>query len=268
MNIKTVQRVNRLNYLGIIYDKELTFKEHINYKANNCTKLISSLYNATKLNCGLNHKALNDIHIRNFTNTHVRPSRMAKSMKIESYESKLIRVKKIKNIKMTKAYRTVSNESFCLLTGVTHIAIKKEITQLYQLRKGNTNKEANVDTNTGVKHWQYPTNRITIILEENKERSQIQIFTDGSWSEKGVGACGHHIKSLHCRFYKRCTNIQAQQLVTLTALKYTDSMETRERIATVYTDSQMTLDCLHNSNINTYVIEEIRKKLNEITNRN
>jgi len=42
-------------------------------------------------------------------------------------------------------------------------------------------------------------------------------------------------------------------------------METREKVATVYTDSQMTLDFLSNSNIYTYVIEEIRKKLNEMT---
>jgi len=48
-----------------------------------------------------------------------------------------------------------------------------------------------------------------------------------------------------------CTKYQAEQLAILSALKYTDSMETRENIATVYKDSQMTLEYLRNSNIHT-----------------
>ena len=196
-------------------------------------------------------------------------------MWIESYKFKLIRVQRIINIKMAKYYRTVSSEALCILTGMTSIAIKiEEAIQLYQITKGNTNKEAKVDTNMGVKHWQHPADTITRILEESDERSPIQIFTDGSKTEKGAGAgiaifeSVHHIKSLHCRLKKRCTNNQAEQLAILTALKYTESMQTREKIATVYTDSQMTLDSLRNSNIHTYLMEEIRRKLNEMTKTN
>jgi len=66
-----------------------------------------------------------------------------------------------------------------------------------------------------VKHWQQPADTITKILERNDKRSPIQIFTDCSMSEKGVGAgiaifeSGHHIKSPHCRLKKKCSNIQA-----------------------------------------------------------
>jgi len=184
-------------------------------------------------------------------------------------------VQRIINIKMAKYYRTVSSEALCILTGMTSIAIKiEEAIQLYQITKGNTNKEAKVDTNMGVKHWQHHTDTITRILVNKDERTPIKIFTDGSKSEKGVGAgiaifeCGHHIKSLQCRLNNRCSNNQAEQLAILTALKYTESMQTREKVATVYTDSQMTLDCLRNSNIHTYLIEEKRKKLREMTESN
>ena len=54
----------------------------------------------------------------------------------------------------------------------------------------------------------------------------------------------------------------------MTALKYIESMQTREKVAMVYTDSQMTLDSLWNSNIHTYLIEEIGKKLKEMTKSN
>jgi len=82
---------------------------------------------------------------------------LEKSMKREGYKSNLIRGQRIISIKMAKAYRTVSNIALCILTGMTHIAIKVEgATQLYIFTKANTNKEEKVDRNMGVKHWQHP----------------------------------------------------------------------------------------------------------------
>ena len=54
------------------------------------------------------------------------------------------------------------------------------------------------------------------------------------------------------------------QSAILTALKYTETLQTRDKTATVYTDSQITLDSLRNVNIHTSIIEEILKKLNEL----
>jgi len=79
---------------------------------------------------------------------------------------------------------------------------------------------------------------------------------------------GHHYKSLHCTLNNTCTTNQAQQLAIQRALKYTESMQSREKIATLYTDSQITLDSQGNGNIHTFLIEEIRKKLNEMTKTN
>ena len=82
---------------------------------------------------------------------------LEKSMKREGYKSNIIRGQRVISIKMAKAYRTVSSIALCILTGMTHIAIKIEgATQLYILTKGNKNKEAKVDTHMGVKHWQHP----------------------------------------------------------------------------------------------------------------
>jgi len=47
-------------------------------------------------------------------------------MKKESYKCKLIRVQRLINIKMAKAYRTVSHKALCILTGITPIEIKIE----------------------------------------------------------------------------------------------------------------------------------------------
>jgi len=57
---------------------------------------------------------------------------------------------------------------------------------------------------------------------------------------------------------------QAEKLAILTAIEYTETLQTTDKTATVYTDSQITLDSLRNVNIHTSIIEEILKKLNEL----
>jgi len=70
---------------------------------------------------------------------------------------------------MTKAYLTLSNVAFFILTGMTPIAIKiKDVTQLYLLTKSNPNKEGKEDTNMWLNHWQHHTDTITRILEKKK----------------------------------------------------------------------------------------------------
>jgi len=45
-------------------------------------------------------------------------------------------------------------------------------------------------------------------------------------------------------------------------------MKTTDKTATIYTDSQITLDSLQNGNIHTFIVEEIRKKLNKMMKTN
>ena len=51
-----------MKYLGVIFDSKLTFKEHINYMAEKCTKLIFALSKLSKLNWELKHAALKTIY--------------------------------------------------------------------------------------------------------------------------------------------------------------------------------------------------------------
>jgi hypothetical protein len=42
-----------------------------------------------------------------------------KAINKASYKSKVVRVQRLINIKIAKAYRTVSNDALCILTGLT-----------------------------------------------------------------------------------------------------------------------------------------------------
>jgi hypothetical protein len=63
LNNKTIPQVQKLKYLGIIIDSKLTFRDHINYIAEKCTKLIFVLAKSAKINWGLGHKALKTIYV-------------------------------------------------------------------------------------------------------------------------------------------------------------------------------------------------------------
>jgi len=168
-------------------------------------------------------------------------------------------------------YSHTSKEALCILTGLTPIAIKIEETiQFYEYVRGSTREKTLVDSDMEVKYWHHPAETITFITEDNEETSTIRIFIDESKSEQGVGAgivifkSGQLINSLKYSLNKRCTNNQAEQLSILRALEFRANIETEDKTATIYTDSRIPLDSLTNSNIHTYIIEVIRRKVAEM----
>ena len=58
------------------------------------------------------------------------------AMKYEHSRQKYIRVQRLINIRMAKAYRSTSNEALCILTGMTPINIKlEEVVKRYNINK-------------------------------------------------------------------------------------------------------------------------------------
>ena len=64
----------------------------------------------------------------------------------------------------------------------------------------------------------------------------------------------------------RCSNNQVEQLAILKALKTIDSLNKyiNPRTATIFTDSRVSLDSLHNPNNHAYLVEEIRKMVTSL----
>jgi ribonuclease HI len=93
--------------------------------------------------------------------------------------------------------------------------------------------------------------------KEEVEENPIEIFTDGSISERGVGSglaiygLGESTKTIQFRLSKKSTNSQAEQFAILSALENLEKIKTKDKRATIYTESKTTLDKLQTSNINT-----------------
>jgi len=122
---KAIQQVQKLKYLGIIFDYKLNFRKHINYVADKCNKLIFQLAKSAKLNWGLSHKALQIIYLGGIQPLIIYGAPVwIKAMNKENNKARLLRVQRLINIKMAKAYGTVSHETLCVVTGLMPIDIR------------------------------------------------------------------------------------------------------------------------------------------------
>jgi len=107
----------------------------------------------------------------------------AETVEKASYRKLLTRVKRLINIKIAKAYRTVSNEALCILTGLKPIHIKiKETAELYNIGRGNTYKKLQIDLDKPPKQWLHPADRTIVIDTDNTQEdpTHINVYTDGS----------------------------------------------------------------------------------------
>jgi ribonuclease HI len=104
--------------------------------------------------------------------------------------------------------------------------------------------------------------------------THINVYTDGSKSEQGVGAVivitrpGTTTVEMMYRMNTRCTNNQAEAFAIPKALEYVHTKLDNEveKVTTVHTDN-MTLESLNNMYKHTFLNEEIRRKAQKMGSR-
>jgi hypothetical protein len=166
LNNKPLKQVNNMKYLGIIIDSKLTFRDHITHVTEKCTKLIFTLSKSAKLKWGLNHATLKTIYMGGILPLLLYGAPVwANIMDKTCCRQKVARVQRLINVKITKAYRTVSNEALCILTGLTPISIKIDEAALHHLIRGSRHKDPFTDhdknANTGFTLRQRPPSQTT-----------------------------------------------------------------------------------------------------------
>jgi hypothetical protein len=141
-----------------------------------------------------------------------------------------------------------------------HIKIQ-EAANLYELFKtGGTNYDRAMDS----RHWIHPSKHIPIAEEQERTPHALQVYTDGSKSETGVGAGiavfedTNPIATQRFRLNGRCTNNQAERLAIVQALEYIESQQDAGKTSTIFTDSKITLQLL------TSLTDKIRNKVMEL----
>jgi len=106
-----------MKYLGIILDQKFKFQEHIRYAAE---RLIHNLSRSARMTWGLKNEAVATMY-----KGAILPLLMygapiwSEAMKYEHNGQKYVRVQRLINLKMSRAYRSTSNEALCIQTGTT-----------------------------------------------------------------------------------------------------------------------------------------------------
>ena len=102
-----------------------------------------------------------------------------------------------------------------------------------------------------LKNWPHPADVVEIIEDNGNKEQTIQIYTDGSKNEHGVGSgvavfVKEELKAqLKFKLDNSCSNNQAEQLAIAKALKVIDAIDIAEnspRTIAIFTDSRITID--------------------------
>ena len=124
LNYKKLDQTNELKYLGIYLDSKFNFNAHIDHTTDKLIKLINMLARTAKLQWGLGHKALKVIYEGAIVPilTYGAPiwvEVIRKSRNLAKYK----RIQRLINIKIAKAYRTISYDASCVIAGEPPIEI-------------------------------------------------------------------------------------------------------------------------------------------------
>ena len=101
----------------------------------------------------------------------------------------------------------------------------------------------------------------------------LEVYTDGSKTEKGVGSGvaifddGSLTHQLRYKLAEKCSNNQAEQLAivkTLTKLRSMQTAQGRRQTTAIYTDSRITLEAIANPRNHQNLVESIRKEIRKL----
>jgi hypothetical protein len=92
------------------------------------------------------------------------------------------------NIKMAKAYRTISYDTPCVIAGVgpIQITIEQKVQSYLAIKINNPEYDAPLE----VRHWRHPAELPTIREVENGSTYTTEVYTDGSKIGDKVGTAG------------------------------------------------------------------------------
>jgi hypothetical protein len=110
--------------------------------------------------------------------------------------AKLKRVQRLINIKIARAYRTISHEAFCVLIGVTPIQIELgSQAKDYYITRGN----AQIDVPKYYRKWNHPAKAIDLNKKCEEREYTIEVYTGGSKSPSGL-------RIWNCNIYEETLN--------------------------------------------------------------
>jgi hypothetical protein len=138
---------------------------------------------------------------------------------------------------------------------MTPIIIKTEdAVKQYNITKRKCSQTQLINREVELKNWPRPAD-VKIVEDNGYKEQTIQIYTDGSKNEHGVGSgvvmfVGKGLPpKLKFKLDNKCSNNQAEQLAIAKALEAIDVVENSPHMIRIFTDCRITTNSLKNVTI-------------------
>jgi ribonuclease HI len=266
--------VTETKYIGIYLDCRQTFDKHIQNIVEKSTMMIYMLGKSAKFHWGLGHKSLKIIYEEALIPilTYGAPIWEEAAGKHRNL-CKLQRVQRLINIKIAKAYRTISFVASCLMVAVPPIAtVIAEKAQLYIKKHYMEGAAYECDMSVPVTDWPHPARRANIMETSDSISYATEIYTDCNKvsSKVGAGVAIYMDKTLvrQCKYKLQdcCSNNQAEQIVILKSLELLPMLDSHNpRMVAIYTDSKVTLSALKSNSIHSFLTEGMQNMVRHLT---
>ena len=207
---KKIERVDHFRYLGIVIDRELNFKKHVEYIAKKASKALNGIIWFIRSNRTISYNEKMIVYKSVLVPLMTYGAEIwHEPLRFEVHKAKIRRVQRMFLIGATRAYRTTSYEKIYQITG--QIAIDLEV--YYKLLCHRKKLEKNGPI-TEEERGEY---RAILRDEHNKEfgkKLKIEIADERSWNEMicpemvyvatGHGPLGGHLHMLNIMNDKTC----------------------------------------------------------------
>src|SRR5271154_2488635 len=219
-------------YLGIVIDHKLKWHKHIEYIKSKVARVNNKLLWVTGKNWGMSPRVLKCMHSYIFKPMVLYGASIwGGSVSSRFFENKLRAIQRPFLLKITKAYRTTSNDALEVLSGIPSLSLEaRKIFDCFKERKCCPIAEKEVNWCDMV----HPSKKKSLEFGLVKDASfsynaDINILTDGSKLGEGVGAGAavwfgppSNVPDEHImlRLDSRCSVFQAESLALLHALRY------------------------------------------------
>ena len=268
LNNKKLQQEDTIKYVSIIINRRFNFNEHIKNIAGKCINIIHALSKSAKINWGLRHDVLRIIYAGAILPILSYGALIwIECLKWKHNVTKLKRVQRLINTKITRAYRTTSHEALCVLTGIIPIQLELQSqAKGYCITSGN----AQIDVPKCYRKWTHPAKAIELKEKCEEREYMIEVYMDGSKSSSDVGSGTAVFTNKHLTFHlkyklvERCSNNQAQQLAiakTLEKIQDLGHLQGNHRSVAIHTDSKITLEAIAKPRNHQNLVEQIRDKI-------
>jgi len=151
------------------------------------------LHRTAKLHWGFGHKSLKTVYEGAIVPLMIYGAPVWEGATTkQKYLQKLQSAQRLINIRIAKAYRTVSFEASCVIAGVLPIGLVIDgKVQFYKRKHGPENNDIVCDTPLPVHEWPHPARQVTITETNEATTNPIDIHGRGQGRTQGRGRSCH-----------------------------------------------------------------------------